>query len=79
MKLGKVDKLFITGTGPEEHAGLTELILMLSDLRSPTLEVFGPAGINGLVVREALKSSRRCALSFLSCHCSRRKGVQCSR
>lgn len=52
VKLGKVDKLFVTGTGAEEHAGLTELILTLSALGSPTLEVFGPEGIDEFVVRK---------------------------
>lgn len=51
MKLAKVDKLFLTGTGAEEHAGLSGLILTLSALGSPALEVFGPTGVDKLVVR----------------------------
>lgn len=50
VKLGKVNKLFLTGTGAEEHAGLSGLILTLSALGSPVLEVFGPSGIDKLVV-----------------------------
>lgn len=68
VKLGKVDKLFVTGTGAEEHAGLTELILTLSALGSPTLEVFGPEGIDGLVVR-----ARRRYVSTPRAVCSSKK------
>lgn len=50
MKLAKVNKVFLTGTGAEEHAGLSGLILTLSALGSPVLEVFGPAGIDKLAV-----------------------------
>eukprot|EP00752_Nemacystus_decipiens_P002879 g2679.t1 len=49
VKLAKVNKVFLTGTGAEEHAGLSGLILTLSSLVSPTLEVFGPAGVDKLV------------------------------
>lgn len=52
MKLAKVNKLFLTGTGAEEHAGLSGLILTLSALGSPVLEVFGPTGVDKLVVRQ---------------------------
>ena len=52
VKLAKVDKLFLTGTGAEEHAGLSGVILTLSALGSPALEVFGPTGVDKLVVRE---------------------------
>ncbi|CAN0524321.1 unnamed protein product, partial [Scytosiphon promiscuus] len=48
------DKLFLTGTGAEEHAGLSGLILTLSALGSPALEVFGPTGVDKLVVRGAM-------------------------
>lgn len=51
VKLGKVDKLFLTGTGAEEHAGLSGLVLTLSGLGSPALEVFGPTGVDKVVVR----------------------------
>ncbi|CAN0564171.1 unnamed protein product, partial [Ectocarpus sp. 12 AP-2014] len=49
VKLAKVNKLFLTGTGAEEHAGLSGLILTLSALGSPALEVFGPTGVDKLV------------------------------
>ncbi|CBJ31015.1 conserved unknown protein [Ectocarpus siliculosus] len=49
VKLAKVNKLFLTGTGAEEHAGLSGLILTLSALGSPALEVFGPTGVDTLV------------------------------
>lgn len=56
MKLAKVNKLFLTGTGAEEHAGLSGLTLTLSALGSPALEVFGASGVDKLVVR---KSNRK--------------------
>lgn len=52
VKLAKVNKLFLTGTGAEEHAGLSGLVLTLSALGSPVLEVFGPTGVDKLVVRK---------------------------
>lgn len=55
MKLAKVNKVFLTGTGAEEHAGLSGLILTLSALGAPVLEVFGPNGVDKLVVRQASK------------------------
>lgn len=55
MKLAKVNKVFLTGTGAEEHAGLSGLILTLSALGSPVLEVFGPTGVDKLVVRQVSK------------------------
>lgn len=66
MKLAKVDKLFLTGTGAEEHAGLSGLILTLSALGSPVLEVFGPTGVDKLVVRE-LGLRNVCSSSVSSC------------
>lgn len=52
VKLAKVNKVFLTGTGAEEHAGLSGLMLTLSALGSPLLEVFGPAGVDKLAVGE---------------------------
>lgn len=52
VKLAKVNKVFLTGTGAEEHAGLSGLILTLSALGSPVLEVFGPAGVDKLAVSD---------------------------
>eukprot|EP00903_Cladosiphon_okamuranus_P017423 g16047.t1 len=49
VKLAKLNKVFLTGTGAEEHAGLSGLVLTLSALCSPALEVFGPAGVDKLV------------------------------
>lgn len=51
VKLATVNKLFLTGTGAEEHAGLSGLVLTLSALGAPALEVFGPTGVDKLVVR----------------------------
>lgn len=55
VKLAKVDKVFLTGTGAEEHAGLSGLILTLSALGSRALEVFGPTGVDKLVVRDPVE------------------------
>lgn len=63
MKLGKVNKVFLTGTGAEEHAGLSGLILTLSALGSPVLEVFGPAGVDKLAVSVA--GTRECGCGFV--------------
>lgn len=50
IKLATVNKVFLTGTGAEEHAGLSGLILTLSALGAPVLEVFGPTGVDKLAV-----------------------------
>lgn len=66
MKLNKVDKLFLTGAGAEEHAGLSGLVLTLSGLGSPVLEVFGPTGVDEVVVRlcsHGRLNSPRCELA----------------
>lgn len=72
VKLRRVNKLFLTGTGAEEHAGLTGLLLSLSDLGSPMLEIFGPSGVDKLVVRKgAVCSCHGTGILFLFLWASR--------
>ncbi|CAM9740640.1 unnamed protein product, partial [Choristocarpus tenellus] len=80
IKLAKVNKIFMTGTGAEEHAGLPGVVLSLSHLGVPMLEIFGPEGVEKLYLflspaTEALHGLTSLISTFL---CTSPGEAQCS-